>query len=606
MATSEIEYTLTRTGVNVFKKPTKAGGVFYYMYLQKTDITEENVKDIVQKMSDSRPEIKLKLGVGKKAYQISFSYDPSQVSSGQILNMLESTDVRLTDLGFVNTYPKAKSSSRTKKTQGTTQPEPVATTEQRPESAWGVGDIFIQSIKGLEGVIGVIRMQYPKVITVNNKDFSENETDVSTVNTLIDSGTWELYQMDKGLVVEMNDGEIYRVQERIGNKVSVKRETTDGNISQYEFGVNELLYLILRYQVKIYREETEPSTTVIPEDKGFIKTDLSSLRFESLVTDILKDKLKDLVFLNSMTSDIDFEKKVNINTQISRVQKEIDAEYAMLFNNSLSENEFFDRVFEQSFTPLMSRYDDRLQKNDSNELVSPSGEISDLNEDVEKLINSESFKEWFGDWRLAFFYRNLPDFGGFNVSKVLSEKFEPLVCWHGTGAEFSYFKFENFPIIYFAANRKYSDFFAQIHSTDGVGYVLPFFLNIKNPLDFTQFGNNEIGTQEFFDFMFLKTGLSEQDLEFNPIMLDPRMPKRPIWVYLRNNPAMLKKISDLGVYDGLKFYEFCPNLEKTDPAYETLAFAIFSPHQAKLAAPFRGDILLASLKSFMLKYGGKI
>jgi hypothetical protein len=80
----------------------------------------------------------------------------------------------------------------------------------------------------------------------------------------------------------------------------------------------------------------------------------------------------------------------------------------------------------------------------------------------------------------------------------------------------------------------------------------------------------------------------------------------PVWVYLRNNAKMIKKLADSRVFDGIEFYEFNPNLDPKDPAYSTKAFIIFDPHQAKLADPGRGNILLNSLQSFLLEKGGKI
>jgi len=133
-------------------------------------------------------------------------------------------------------------------------------------------------------------------------------------------------------------------------------------------------------------------------------------------------------------------------------------------------------------------------------------------------------------------------------------------------------------------------------------------LDIKNPLDLTSFGNNFVSTKDFFDWMYLMTGISAEELEVNPMFLDPSYPSSPIWHFIRNNPTTLQKIAKGRVYDGIKFYEFNPN-EENNPdkkAYETLAYIIFDPHQAKLADPSRGEILLASLKSFMLKRGGKI
>lgn len=322
--------------------------------------------------------------------------------------------------------------------------------------------------------------------------------------------------------------------------------------------------------------------------------------------DALKKELGDLIFLKSGISDLDFEDKINISTEIFETQRKIDGLTEKLFEQRVGDENFFDRLFEQSFTPLKSRYDMVIQKNDLPEILSPSGEMSDLDENMQILINSNDFKEWFGDWRNAFFYRNLPDFGGLNVSKVLNDKFEPQLVWHGTNNEFSYFDFEMFPANYFAVNREYSEFFAI--NKGGKGYVLPFFLDIKNPLDLSYFENDYVSVKDFFDWMYLMTGMTPEELDVNPLFLDPTMQPQPIWMYIRNNPTMLQKIAQGKVYDGIKFYEFNPN-EKDNAdkkAYETLAYIIFDPHQAKLADPNRGDILLASLKSFMLKRGGKI
>ena len=322
--------------------------------------------------------------------------------------------------------------------------------------------------------------------------------------------------------------------------------------------------------------------------------------------DALKKEIADLLFLKNGISDLDFEEKINISTEIAETQRKIDDLTEKLFEQRVGDENFFDRLFDQSFTPLKDRYDLDIVKNTLPEIISPSGEMSDLDEPMQLLVNSSEFKDWFGDWRNAYFYRNLEDFGGLNLSKVMNDKFEPLLVWHGTNNEFSYFDFEMFPANYFAVNKEYSEFFAT--NKGGQGFVLPFFLNIKNPLDLSDFGIENVLPKDFFDWMFLMTGMTPEELEVNPLFLDPTLPPSPIWVYIRNNPTMLKKIAMGNVYDGIKFYEFNPN-EKDNPnkkAYETLAYIIFDPHQAKLADPNRGEILLSSLKSFMLKRGGKI
>ena len=107
-------------------------------------------------------------------------------------------------------------------------------------------------------------------------------------------------------------------------------------------------------------------------------------------------------------------------------------------------------------------------------------------------------------------------------------------------------------------------------------------------------------------YLFLKTGLSMDDLEVNPAFKDPKFPPCETWMYIRNNAAMLKKLSQSHVFDGIHFYETNPSVPKGYPAHVTEAYIAFRADQCKIADPERGKQLLASLKSFVLKRGGKI
>lgn len=405
---------------------------------------------------------------------------------------------------------------------------------------------------------------------------------------------WKRYDGDGGLIgtnkiVSVSDNVVFEV------KFELREYTLDFSIPQFLENLRKS-----GYQNVTSNSNSEPKTEYEKEEKQFAKSKHPQYSEKS----ILKKELKDLVELKDLISDLDFEDKVNVSTLIIKTQNKINDIIAKEVEQRIGETKIFDELFEQSFNTLKRRYDDTIEKNDLVELVAPNGQVSDLNEGLTNLVNSELFKEWFGDFKTAYFYRNLPDFGGIRVSKVLSEKFEPLVVWHGTNKQFSYFRFDNFPAAYFAVNRKYSDFFATARGGDG--YVLPFFISINNPLDLSSFGIDSVKPKDFFDWMYLKTGLTPEELEVNPIMIDPSMKAIPIWMYLRNNISMLKKIAEMGVYDGIKFYEFNPNIDPNDEAYQTLAYITFSPHQSKLADPDRGQIMLASLKSFMLKKGGKV
>jgi hypothetical protein len=128
---------------------------------------------------------------------------------------------------------------------------------------------------------------------------------------------------------------------------------------------------------------------------------------------------------------------------------------------------------------------------------------------------------------------------------------------------------------------------------------------MRNPLDLTRFGIKEVSSKDFFDYIFLETGMSMEYLDVNPMFFDNSIPPLPTWRILRNNPAMLKKLAESS-FDGIHFYEHNPNLEKGDEAYETEAFITFDSSQCKIADPNKGELLLSSLKSFLLKRGGKI
>ena len=313
-----------------------------------------------------------------------------------------------------------------------------------------------------------------------------------------------------------------------------------------------------------------------------------------------------LLFIRSLISPIDFEEKISVNQVISEKQKKINELNFQEVEQMVTEDKFFDDLFEQSFAPIKHEYDDIYAKKDEEEdFFTPNGEKSKLSDDLNKIIRTPQFKEWFGDWELSYIYKDT-DALEIECSKVLTNDYEPKLVWHGTGKEFSYFIFEKFPAAYFAVNKEYSQFFADLQGGDD-GYVIPFFLNIRNPLDLTHFKTNRIKSKEFFDYIFLMTGLTMEQLEVNPIFFSKDVPALETWMYIRNNPKFLKKISDTKLYDGIHFYETNPNIKDTlSPQYSTEAYIIFNADQCKIAEPNRGNLLLASLKSFLLKKGGKI
>lgn len=318
-----------------------------------------------------------------------------------------------------------------------------------------------------------------------------------------------------------------------------------------------------------------------------------------------KKDLGQLLFMRNLISPIDFEQKIEVTQLIEEKQKLINELNFKSFEEKMSSDKFFDDLFEQSFTPIEHQYEDVYNNDEDIDFFAPNGQRSQLSVQLNEVIRTPQFKEWFGDWELAYLYKDA-DATELECSKVLNSNFEPRVVWHGTGQQFSYFIFDKFPAAYFAVNREYSQFFADLQG-GGDGYVIPFFLDIRNPLDLTHFGTTLVSAKDFFDYMYLMTGLTMEQLDVNPLFLSGTTPLLETWVYIRNNPKMLKKIAETNIYDGIHFYESNPNVpDKTSLAHKTEAYITFSADQCKIADPNRGTLLFASLKSFLLQKGGKI
>jgi hypothetical protein len=354
-----------------------------------------------------------------------------------------------------------------------------------------------------------------------------------------------------------------------------------------------------------FKNKKPTSQNIAPQPQPQSIPQSQSIDFDSIIEDTKKE-IGQLVFLRSLQSPLDFEENIKINQLISEKQKQLDKLIFQKTEMAISQDNVFDDLFEQSFTPIQNTYNNIFVKDEgSSDFFTPNGSRSLFNDAQNSLIRTPLFLDWFGDWQLAYQYKEA-GIVDFPCSKVLSPNYEPQVVWHGTGAEFSYFRFDNFPAAYFAVNQSYSQWFADLHSRGGDGYTIPFFLNVRNPLDLTMFETKKIDPKTFFDYMYLQTGLTKSELDINPIFDDPKLDPIETWVYLRNNPKMLKKLADTKIFDGIHFYETNPGVDQSEPFYKTEAWIIFDPQQAKLADPTRGVLLFSSLKSFLLKKGGKI
>ena len=426
----------------------------------------------------------------------------------------------------------------------------------------------------------------------NNRTYSQFRKDFFVVGDVVKFST----KKDENVFIIGGITEI-----DVENKVVKFYNNEESNYG--EFDLDNLFYWNIEIIQFVQLIKTFSNNDTTPQPQPIPQT--QSIDFDAIIEDTKKE-IGQLVFLRSLQSPLDFEENIKINQLISEKQKQLDKLIFQKTEMAISQDNVFDDLFEQSFTPIQNTYNNIFVKDEgSSDFFTPNGSRSLFNDAQNSLIRTPLFLDWFGDWQLAYQYKEA-GIVDFPCSKVISSNYEPQVVWHGTGAEFSYFRFDNFPAAYFAVNQSYSQWFADLHSRGGDGFTIPFFLNVRNPLDLTMFETKKIDPKTFFDYMFLQTGLTKSELDINPIFDDPKLDPIETWVYLRNNPKMLKKLADTKIFDGIHFYETNPGVDQSEPFYKTEAWIIFDPQQAKLADPSRGVLLFSSLKSFLLKKGGKI
>ena len=121
---------------------------------------------------------------------------------------------------------------------------------------------------------------------------------------------------------------------------------------------------------------------------------------------------------------------------------------------------------------------DKLEKGGKLDYLAPNGKPSNLSKDQYKLVRTNEFKQWFGDWE------NNPE----NASKVVDENFEPLVVYHGTFRYFNTFEVSKDSGFYFVEFKRIAEIYANyvqegklMKKENNVRIILPCFLNLRNP-----------------------------------------------------------------------------------------------------------------------------
>jgi hypothetical protein len=189
----------------------------------------------------------------------------------------------------------------------------------------------------------------------------------------------------------------------------------------------------------------------------------------------------------------------------------------------------------------------------------------------------ESFLDWFGNFKMNDTAKAMV----ISQSKVIrgNGEYGPIKVWHGLKTLKDQFRTFKFPTTYFAVNKSYADYFSTVRG--GEGYVIPFYLNVRNPLDLTPFGITKVKPKDFMDYMFLKTMMTPKELGFPDALLEDGVPPLEVWVYLRRFPKFVEMIRDTKLFDGFHFFENNPAVPEDSESYQTEVWTTFYPNQSK-------------------------
>jgi hypothetical protein len=196
--------------------------------------------------------------------------------------------------------------------------------------------------------------------------------------------------------------------------------------------------------------------------KAFLKELLVS-PLTADIDDYLKDNgLERETFISSLLSKNILEKETKIETQN-------DSDKFMISYKVPKRN--FERKIRRLYATLFEQneiQESRLFENQT-KLLAPNGKVSNLPENLWRLVRTPQFKQWFGDWE------NNPE----QSSKVVDENGEPLIMIHNTKEAFEVFDTER------GINKM--SYFADAHGSNYVGgFVkgninMSVFLNMRKP-----------------------------------------------------------------------------------------------------------------------------
>ena len=297
-----------------------------------------------------------------------------------------------------------------------------------------------------------------------------------------------------------------------------------------------------------------------------------------------------------------FKDSPNAIKEMNKAVRDIERKSEMELNLEGREHYNLKKSFSSYFDITSRAYVGKSGKR--TQAFAPNGERSDLTTKQYDIVRSSEFLEWFGNWEFAYETKNYNA-----VSKAMDENFEPTIVFHGTmpDNEFFKFKFEKFPVMYFSEDKYYSEFFAKETNKSNTGLIFEFYLNVRNPLDMTEFGIDKMSAQDLIWVMYEKFGI-ELDIDKVPkkVVDDAKL---PFWAWARkyNSLGLSKFFSEITRYgyDGIKYIEDNPQWKHKGEKAVTMGWMVFDAKQVKLADG-RNTTFSSFREDFRFNKGGNV
>jgi hypothetical protein len=328
------------------------------------------------------------------------------------------------------------------------------------------------------------------------------------------------------------------------------------------------------------------STTLSDEEKEIRrkrKKDERNSDLYNILIDGLNEEEAKLIVMKSLVNPNDTVKNLNIDRRLNEIVTLRD-EYKLDAQTALNLIDQFETVF----------YVEKSTRENLFMANSINGQPTQLTETQYKRVYSPEFIQWFGDWMTAY---ELGDYTG--VSKVVNPvTAEPMVLFHGTDADFTAWKFNNFPVAYFGDNKTYSEWFANIKSTGGEGHMYECFINIKNPIDMRQYGLDSQRMGDILTYLQQTYGLNPTDIIPELKRVTPEQYETVMnvtlkaWQFVRRGIPFLNFVKENTFYDGILMFEDNPQDIVNGEPNTTGSYVVFREGQIKWAgASFFNSII---------------